>query len=145
MAALYLHPVDQVLKLVVLRDAQRMTLNVPVLQERNPIDQLLDLANPETNLVEPLGILAVGIDDRIRSAVSGLRNASGVIVLGRAADLLGPNIGLTTGDVIHAINNRPVDTVENLRSALSQLKSGDSVALQVERQAKLLFVAFDID
>jgi serine protease Do len=145
MAALYLHPVDQVLKVVVLRDAQRMTLNVPVLQERNPIDQLLDLANPETNLVEPLGILAVGIDDRISSAVSGLRNASGVIVLGRAADLLGPNIGLTTGDVIHAINNRPVDTVENLRSALSQSKSGDSVALQVERQGKLLFVAFDID
>jgi len=38
-----------------------------------------------------------------------------------------------------------VDTVENLRSALSQLKSGDSVALQVERQGKLRFVSFEMD
>lgn len=74
-----------------------------------------------------------------------LRIASGVIVLGRAADLFGPDFGLTTGDVIHAINNRPVDTVENLRSALSQLKSGDSVALQVERQGRLQFVSFELD
>jgi serine protease Do len=109
------------------------------------MDQLLDLANPESNLVAPLAILAIGVDERIRSAMGGLRKPSGVIVLGRAADLLGPDIGLTTGDVIHAINNRPVDTVENLRSALSQLKSGDSVALQVERQGKLQFVAFDLD
>ncbi len=144
-AALYLHPIDQVMKLVVLRESEQKTLNVPVLQEKNPMDQLLDLANPESNLVAPLAILAVGVDERIRSAIGGLRKPSGVIVLGRAADLLGPDIGLTTGDIIHAINNRPVDTVENLRSALSQMKSGDSVALQVERQGKLQFVAFDLD
>ncbi|HST09143.1 MAG TPA: trypsin-like peptidase domain-containing protein [Terriglobales bacterium] len=144
-AALYLHPVDQVLKLDVLRDGEPRALNVPVLQDRNHMDRLLDVANPDTNLVAPLGILAIGIDENIRSAVAGLRVSSGVIVLGRAADLLGPNIGLTTGDVIHAINNRPVDSVENLRSALSQLKSGDSVALQVERQGKMQFVAFDMD
>ncbi len=144
-AALYLHPVDQVMKLVVLRESEQKTLNVPVLQEKNPMDQLLDLANPDSNLVAPLAILAIGVDDRIRSAIGGLRKPSGVIVLGRAADLLGPDIGLATGDVIHAVNNRPVDTVENLRSALSQLKSGDSVALQVERQGKLQFVAFDLD
>jgi serine protease Do len=144
-AALYLHPVDQVMKIVVLRESEQKTLNVPVLQEKNPMDQLLDLANPESNLVASLSILAIGVDERIRSAIGGLRKPSGVIVLGRAADLLGPDIGLTTGDVIHAINNRPVDTVENLRSALSQLKSGDSVALQIERQGKLQFVAFDLD
>jgi S1-C subfamily serine protease len=106
---------------------------------------LLDLANPESNLVTHLGILAVGIDERIRSMVGGLRISSGVIVLGRAASLLGPDVGLTTGDVIHAVNNRPVDTVDNLRSALSQLKSGDSVAMQVERKGKLQFVAFEMD
>jgi S1-C subfamily serine protease len=66
-------------------------------------------------------------------------------VLGRAADLFGPNIGLTTGDVIHAINNRPVDTVENLREALGQLKSGDSAALQIERQGSLRFISFEIE
>lgn len=143
--AMYLHPADQVLKLEVLRDSQKQTLQIPVLQEKHPMDQLLDLANPQTNLVPQLAILAIGIDDRIRSMVSDLRITSGVIVLGRAADLFGPDIGLTTGDVIHAINNRPVDTVDNLRSTLSQLKSGNSVALQVERQGKLQFIAFELD
>jgi serine protease Do len=143
--ALYLHPVDQVLKLDVLRDTEKKTLLIPVLQERHPMDQLLDLADSQSNLVPQLAILAIGLDDRIRSMAGDLRISSGVIVLGRAADLFGPDIGLTTGDVIHAINNRPVDTVENLRSALSQLKSGDSVALQVERQGKLQFVSFELD
>jgi hypothetical protein len=38
-----------------------------------------------------------------------------------------------------------VDTVDNLRSTLAQLKSGDSVVLQVERQGKLQFVSFELD
>ncbi len=143
--AMYLHPVDQVLKLEILRDTRKRTLVIPVLQERHAMDQLLDLADPQTNLVPQLAILAIGVDDKIRATLGDLRIAYGVLVLGRAADLFGPDIGLTTGDVIHAVNNRPVDTVENLRSALSQLKSGDSVALQVERQGKLQFVAFELD
>jgi serine protease Do len=143
--AMYLHPVDKVLKLDVLRETERKTLLIPVLQQKHPMDQLLDLADPQTSLVPQLAILAIAIDDRIRAVAGDLRMSSGVIVLGRAADLFGPDIGLTTGDVIHAINNRPLDTVENLRSALSQLKSGDSVALQVERQGKLQFIAFELD
>jgi serine protease Do len=143
--ALYLHPVDQVLKLDVLRDSGKKTLVIPVLQEKHPMDQLLDLADPQNNLVPQLAVLAIGIDDRVRSMLGDLRISTGVIVLGRAADLLGPDVGLATGDVIHAINNRPVDTVDNLRSALSQLKTGDSVALQVERSGKLQFVAFELD
>jgi serine protease Do len=143
--SMYLHPVDKVLKLDVLRETERRTLLIPVLQQKHPMDQLLDLADPQTSLVPQLAILAIAIDDRIRAVAGDLRMSSGVIVLGRAADLFGPDIGLTSGDVIHAINNRPVDTVENLRSALAQLKSGDSVALQVERQGKLQFIAFDLD
>ena len=143
--ALYLHPTDKVLKLDILRESQKKTLEIPVLQQKNAMDQLLDVADPQTSLVPQLAILAISIDDRIRSAVGDLRISSGIIVLGRAADLFGPDIGLTTGDVIHAVNNRPVDTVDNLRSALSQLKSGDSVALLVERQGKLQFVAFELD
>jgi serine protease Do len=145
MGSLYLHPTDKVLKLDVLREREKKTLFIPVLQEKHQMDQLLDLANAENNLVPQLAILGVSIDEKLKSSVEGLRIPSGVLVLGKAADLFAPNIGLTTGDVIHAINNRPVDTVENLRSALTEMKSGDSVALQVERQGKLQFVSFEID
>jgi S1-C subfamily serine protease len=142
---MYLHPIDQVLKLEVLRDSEKKTLFIPVLQEKHEMDQLLDLANAQNNLVPQLAILAASLDDKVRALIPDLRVSSGVLVLGKAADLLGPTISLTTGDVIHAINNRPVDTVDNLRSALSQMKSGDSVALQVERQGKLQFVSFELD
>lgn len=143
--AMYLHPLDKVLKLDVLREKEKKTLFIPVLQEKHQMDQLLDLADTRNNLVPQLAILAVSIDDKVRSMVPDLRISTGVVVLGRAADLFGPSVGLTTGDVIHAVNNHPVDTVDHLRSALSQLKSGDSVALQVERQGKLRFVSFETD
>ncbi len=49
------------------------------------------------------------------------------------------------GDVIHSLNNTPVKSVEQLRAALHQLKAGDPVVLQVERQRKLHYVAFDME
>ena len=143
--ALYLHPVDRVLKLDILRNSEKKALYIPVLQQRQRMDQLLDLADSQNNLVAQLAVLAVSVDDKIRPMLGDLRISSGVAVLGRAADLFGPDIGLTTGDVIHTVNGRPVDTVENLRSALAQFKSGDSLALQVERQGKLRFVSFEMD
>ena len=145
MGALYLHPTDKVLKLDILRDSDPKTLFIPVLQEKHEMDQLLDLADSQNNLVPQLAILVASIDDKVRPMVGELRISSGVVVLGRAADLLGPNLGLSTGDVIHAVNNRPLGTVDNLRSALSQMKPGDPVALQVERQGKLEFVSFELD
>jgi S1-C subfamily serine protease len=36
-------------------------------------------------------------------------------------------------------------SVEQLRSALHQLKPGDPVVLQIERQGKLQYVAFDME
>src|SRR5262249_27623467 len=111
--ALYLHPTDKVLKLAILRESDKKTLEIPLLQQNHGVVQVPDDADPETSLVPQVSILAIGIDDRIRSMVCDLRIPNGVIVLRRAADLFGPDIGLTTGDIIHAVNNRPVDTVDN--------------------------------
>jgi serine protease Do len=145
MGLLYLHPVDKVLKMDVMREGQLKTLHIPVLQESHRMDQLLDLGQTQKDLVPQLAILAISIDDTIRPMIPDLRIPSGVVVVGRAADLFGPDIGLGNGDVIHSINNRPVDTVENLRSALKQLKPGDPVALQIERAGKLQFLAFEME
>ncbi|HEV2732244.1 MAG TPA: PDZ domain-containing protein, partial [Terriglobales bacterium] len=53
--------------------------------------------------------------------------------------------GFHAGDIIHALNDTPIESVEQLRSALHQLTSGDAVVLQVERQGKLQYVAFDME
>ena len=91
-----------------------------------------------------LGIVGVGIDSSIASNFSGLRITSGVIVAAKSA---APNVevSLVAGDVIHAINGMPVVSVEGLRSALDRLSTNSPVVLQIERDCKLMFIAFKLD
>jgi len=144
-AAMYLHPLDEALKVVVKRGNEEKTLVVPVIEHRDPMDKLIDEVDPEKSLVEPLGILAVGLNEQFRSVIGELRIPSGVVVIARAPELLGPDTGLRTGDIIHSVNTSPVDSVDSLRAALKRLKSGSPVALQVERAGQLQWLAFETD
>jgi len=74
-----------------------------------------------------------------------LRIPSGVIVVGRAADLIMPDTGLQAGDVIHQLNMTSIDTLETLRATVEKLKPGDPVVIQVERSDGLSYVAFEME
>ena len=143
--ALYLHRVDQVLKLEVLRGEERKTLYIPAVEQHDPMDQLLDAANAERSLIPRLGILAVDFTMDLSAAVGSLRIPSGVLVVGRAADSIRPDTGLQAGDVIHQLNTTPIQSLEGLRTAVRQLKPGDSVALQVERDNGLRYESFEME
>src|SRR4029077_10346840 len=58
-AALYLHRLDQVVKLEILRGKEKKTLFVPAIEHRDQMDELFDTVNPENSLVPRLGILAI--------------------------------------------------------------------------------------
>jgi len=143
-ASMYLHPTDEVLKLDVLSGTEKKTLYVPVLEQKDQEDQLSGMGH-ETDLVPQLAILGLTVDSTIRKMVPDLRVPSGVIVVGRAADLIGPDTGLNAGDVIHAFNGKPIDSVDTLRALLQQTKIGDSLALQIERGGQLSYVSFDLE
>ena len=143
-AALYLHRLDKAVKLEVLRGKDRMTLYVPAIEHRDHMDELLDAINTENSLVSRLGVLALDVNEDLRSRLN-LRVPSGVIVVGRAVDLTMPDTGLQAGDVIHQLNTTSVDSLETLRSALSKLKTGDAVVLQVERDDGLMYVSFEME
>ncbi len=144
-SALYLHRLDQVLKLEVLRGDQKKILYVPAIEHRDQMDQLFDAADPEKNLVPRLGILAIDLTGDLQSKIGTLRIPSGVVVLGRAADLIVPDTGLQTGDVIHTLNTTPIPDLATLRSAVLSLKSGDPVVLQVERSDGLTYLSFEME
>jgi serine protease Do len=144
-AAMYLHPLDEVLKMVVKRGSEQKTLYIPVIEARNPMEKLIDEVDPEKSLVEPLGILAVDLNDQFRAVVGELRIPDGVVVIARAAELLVPDTGLKTGDVIHTLNNLPIDSVDSLRTALKDLKANSPVALQIEREGQLQWLTFEMD
>lgn len=143
-AALYLHRLDRVLKLEILRDDQKQTLYIPAIEHRDQMDQLFDAADPEKSLIPRLGILGVDLTPDLLAKFD-LRIKSGVVVLGRAADLILPDTGLETGDVIHALNATLITDMAALRAAILPLKSGDPVVLQVERSDGLTYLSFEME
>jgi serine protease Do len=144
-SALYLHRLDEVLKLEILRGNQKRTLYIPAIEHRDHMDQLFDTADPEKNLVPRLGILAIDFTPDLLKRVGSLRIPSGVIVLGRAADLILQDTGLQTGDVIHALNTTPIPDLATLRAAVVNLKTGAPVVIQVERSDGLTYLSFEME
>ena len=75
-----------------------------------------------------------------------LRVKSGVVVASTAARGIDAREGgLAAGDVVYAVNRKPVGTLNELRTALDQFKSGDSIVLHLERRGQLMFLAFTVE
>src|SRR5277367_2083229 len=117
-SALYLHRLDDVLKLEILRGDQKKILYIPAIEHRDQMDQLFDAANAENDIVPRLGILAADLTPDVLNQVGPLRISSGVVVLGRAVDLITPDTGLQTGDIIHALNAGPIASMDALRASV---------------------------
>ena len=142
---LYPHPVGDKVTLEVLRGSDRLTMDVPVVAEDDDPQRFADLVDPAKNLIPKLGILGIEIDKRLAAMLPDLRRQYGVVVAARAAGSDGSEVDLRPGDVIYAMNNQPTATVAALQTALAQLKSGDPVVLQLERDGQLLYLAFEIE
>jgi len=148
-AATYLHNPDRLMKLEILRgtgaNVEKKILYVPAVEKHDQMDLLMDATDPEKSLVPRLGVLAIDITDQLRSAVGTPRIPGGVVVVGRAADLIVSESGLQTGDIIHSLNTKAIDSMETLRSVVHDLKSGASVVLQIERDGGLQYLAFEME
>ena len=143
-AALYLHPPDEVLTLEVLRGNEKVVLEVPAIPHHDQADQLGDMIDPN-NRINSLGIYVMDFDERLRSAMPDVRIPSGVVVLGQSLDLNALTGELRAGDIIHAVNRTKIASVEQLRSVLHQLKPGDPLVLQIERQGQLQYIDSEVE
>ncbi|MCU1222358.1 MAG: peptidase and chymotrypsin/Hap [Edaphobacter sp.] len=141
-AALYLHAPDQALPLDVLRGSQKLSLVVPAAQHHDKADDLKDFIDPQ-NLVSPLGVFVHDLDDDLRNAFPHIRIASGVIVVAQSPDLNSYTSSLRAGDILHAVNQTSIESVDQLRSMFRAIKSGQSMVLQIERAGKLQYVSFE--
>jgi S1-C subfamily serine protease len=102
----------------------------------------------KNGLVADPGIFIVDLDKRIASVLSDLRSQSRVVVAAVAAVLdYDPPIAadLAAGDVIRSFNGQSLSTVGELRKNLKRLKAGDAAVLEVERQRRVRFVAFEME
>lgn len=128
----------------VLRANLRLPFDATLKEQPHDMDQITALADAEKNLVPKLGILGVEIDQRIAGMTTDLRDPFGIIVAARAAGAAS-EVPLTTGDVIRTLNGEPMTTLDRLRSSLQALQPGAPVVLQIQRDQKLMYVAFTVD
>ncbi len=142
--AVFLHTKDEQAKVQVLRGQEKRQLVIQVTEQQHDVDRMFGLVDPAKNLVPKLGILGLEIDSQISKMFPELRRGSGVIVVARAATA-GPESGLQSGDVIHSVNGITVISLDALRSAVDQLKPGDPVAMQIERQERMMYLAFEME
>jgi serine protease Do len=140
---LYRHPVGQNLGLDVLRGAQKVHFDVPLIEREGDPLRFADFVDPEKNQIAKLGILGVAINDKLAEMFPDLRLPYGVIVAARASQSPYAGLSLEPGDVIHALNGARMTSIEALRDALDALKPGASGVLQVERDGRLSFVALE--
>jgi serine protease Do len=144
-AALYLHPPTEVLSVEALRGTRQVSLSVPVTVHHDKLDDLADVPIEQQTLLSRLGVLVADLDESIAPLVHAAGGNPGVVVVGQTAGANAAPSGLSVGDVIRAVNRTPLESVSQLRGMLHNFKPGDPVALQVERDGRLRYLAFEID
>ena len=140
--SLNLHKSGEHAKVEVLRGSERVQLDILLIERLHKEDSLADIADPVKNLVRPLNILGVELTLDLAGSLPDLRILTGVIVAARTSGSRTAEIPLQTGDVIHGFNGTIITTLDGLREALAKQKSGEAVALQIERYGQIFYVSF---
>jgi serine protease Do len=130
---------------VILRNGEKIPLEIRVSEAKNEVDQLADIVDPNKSLVPKLGIFGVEINDQLGADLSDLRIESGVAIAALSADSARVDADFKAGDIIHAVNGKNITTLDGLRAALDAIAPGASCVLQIERDGKLSYLAFEMD
>ena len=127
----------------VLRGTEKRSFDVEAKEETHEIESVLALATPEKNMVPEIGILGVEIDRNLAPLLPDLKHAYGIITAAKTN--IGPrDVPLQPGDVIVSLNDSPTMTLDSFRTALKRLSPTDPVVLQIERDGKLMYLAFSL-
>jgi serine protease Do len=144
-AYLYVHKRGTPLHMEVLRNGKPTEVSIRATDSLPMVDSLSDLINPQRDLIAPLGIFVIDLNDFVAAAVPGLRSKQGVLVAGLLSEEPATLANLEVGDVVRSINGKPLKDTNDLKQQLGAFKPGDSVAVEVERQSIFQYVAFEIE
>ena len=126
-------------QVTVLRGKKEETFSMSPVDERQDMDELTSLVDPQKNLVPGLGIIGLELDKKTASMLRGLRDPYGIVVTARATGSTG-DVPLLPGDVIRSLNTEPMTTLAKLRNAVKAVSPGVPVVLQIQRDGKLMYV-----
>jgi serine protease Do len=144
MGSFFAHGNSDHMKVQVLRGTEALSFDVVPLEQQHQSDRLTDFIDPASNLIPSLGIVGVAVDKRTEAILGQLRLPTGIIVAARMQTATAVDAALQAGDVVHAVNNDFVFTVDKLKQSVASLKPGEPVALLIERAGQLLYVSFEM-
>jgi serine protease Do len=127
------------------RDGSKNAARVEVAERPGDRRRLADLVRPEENMIAQFGILGLNVTHEIAAMLPGLRKPEGVVVAARSAGTPGWRDSFIPGDVICAINEKPVKNLADLRGLANQLRTGDAVVVQIQRGGQMQYLAFELD
>jgi S1-C subfamily serine protease len=130
--------------LELLRGTDTIPVSVTASERPHPIDDLTGLTDPELSSIPKLGIIGIDVDDATADLLPGLRIPSGVLVAARTLESSGNEVPLLAGDVIHSVNDFVVRSIDGLRVLIDDVKANSELAVQIERNGRLLFVTCQI-
>jgi serine protease Do len=140
---LYRRFVGEVAKLDVLRDGKMLTIPVGIVERDDPFASFSSSIDARQNQVARLGVVGVPLDGRIASMLPAVRVRGGVVVITAVSGAIDSRDGeLQAGDVIYAVNRKPVITLADLRALVDAARPGQAVVLHLDRGGELLFLAF---
>jgi serine protease Do len=137
---------DQKAKIKILRGTDELAMEVPVIEREDDPSRFADMVSPENSAVPELGILGIAVDKKVSELLPDLRNPFGVVVAMRSssAKYTGSG-GFETGDVIYQVNGTVVTSIPALRRLIADLKPGDPLVAQIERDGKLMYLTLSGD
>jgi serine protease Do len=139
---LYTRAIGQQVALEVERAGRRTTVRIPVAERESTSTRLSDLLTPQ-NTIRALGALVLELTPQIRQVLPPLRRETGVVIAAVSNDTPYSQQGqLRAGDVIYAVNGKPIASVAELKAAAAQLKPNDATVLQIEREGGLMYISF---
>jgi len=123
-------------------DATVYSVDVAVTRRPRDPESILDPARLSENIVPRLGIIAVPLSPEVEKLIPPTRGEQGLVIVALTAEGKATSMDLQVGDVLYTLNRKVIDSVQRLRDMLAQLPENAPVALQIERDGKLQYMAF---
>ena len=138
----YTRAIGDHVNLDVQRGERRLKIRVPVTERQSGSARLIDLLTPQ-NSIRALGALVLELTPQIAEMLGPLRRDRGVVIASVSSEAPFSQQGrLQAGDVIYALNGRPVGSIADLKQAADTLTPGAAAVLQIERERALMYLAF---
>jgi serine protease Do len=127
-------PVGESVKAVVVRDNQRVPVNLRIAELKD--EQVVAAVAPKPN---PLGLTVQDLTPQIAETLGV--EGGGVVVASVQPQSAAAEAGVRRGDVILEVNRKRIVSVSAFQTLIEQLKGGDNVLFLLRRGNDSLFLA----